>query len=219
VQHPPYVQPPYVVPPQAPAKSGPGIGLFIAMFGILLLLGGAGLWFYTTKMKAPQTATTTVEVAAAPTPSPATPAMPAAPTPVAAPPPSTTPEVIPQNPDFASPTPTAPPKSAQGTPQAPPQSKPANPPPQAAPPPKQAAAPPPAPAGQTSGNLHAAVEVAQYGEVVFENLPQGRMRFTYDHSAWQPTIHRQPNGTQTLIMRSLKAGIQRVCDVQWELVN
>jgi len=67
--------------------------------------------------------------------------------------------------------------------------------------------------------LHAAVEVAQNGEVVFENLPAGRLRFIYDHSAWQPTIHRQANGTQTLVMRSLKAGIQRTCDVQWEIVQ
>jgi hypothetical protein len=67
--------------------------------------------------------------------------------------------------------------------------------------------------------LHATVEVAQYGEVVFENLPGGRLKFTFDHSAWQPTIHRQTNGTQTLIMRSLRAGIQRTCDVKWELLE
>jgi hypothetical protein len=61
--------------------------------------------------------------------------------------------------------------------------------------------------------------VQQNGEVVFENLPAGRLRFTYDHTAWQPTIHRQANGTQTLVMRSLKAGMQRTCDVQWEIVQ
>jgi hypothetical protein len=75
------------------------------------------------------------------------------------------------------------------------------------------------PIGQTSGMLHAAVEVAQNGEVVFENLPGGRLKFTFDHSAWQPTISRQPNGTQTLVMRSLKPGIQTTCDVRWEILQ
>jgi hypothetical protein len=67
--------------------------------------------------------------------------------------------------------------------------------------------------------LHAVVEVAQNGEVVFDNLPAGRLHFTFDHSLWQPTISHQPNGTQTLVMRSLKKGIQTVCDVKWEIVQ
>jgi hypothetical protein len=66
--------------------------------------------------------------------------------------------------------------------------------------------------------LHATVEVAQNGEVVFENLPGARLKFTFDRSAWQPTISRQRNGTQTLVMRSLKPGIQTTCDVRWEIV-
>jgi hypothetical protein len=71
----------------------------------------------------------------------------------------------------------------------------------------------------TSGTLHAAVQVAQNGEVVFENLPAGRLHFTFDHDAWKPTISRQANGTQTLVMRSLKPGIQTTCDVRWEIVQ
>lgn len=82
-------------------------------------------------------------------------------------------------------------------------------------------APPPGPtraAGPTSGALHATVEL-EHGQAVFENLPGGRLKFTFDHDAWQPAIHRQPNGTQTLVMRSLKPGTNMQCDVRWEIVQ
>ena len=86
--------------------------------------------------------------------------------------------------------------------------------PEPAPPPGQ-----PAPAASpTSGVLHATVELER-GEAVFENLPGGRLKFTFDHDAWQATIRRQPNGTQTLVMRSLKPGTQTKCDVRWEIVQ
>jgi zinc-ribbon domain len=227
---PPPPPPPPMVPPivQQPAKQGPGAGLWIGIFGILLLLGGAGLWFYTTRM---QHAVSTVQVAGAPTePAPVQPAPTPAPTLVPAPTPTAETEPIPPNPDR--------PKPDQPRPEQPrPEQKDAAPP--AAPKqtapitpvqvqPRRVAAPPPsdpAPAPavraarQTSGMLHASVEVAQNGEVVFENLPAARLKFTFDHSAWQPTISRQANGTQTLVMRSLKPGIQRVCDVRWEIVE
>lgn len=126
-----------------------------------------------------------------------------------APTPNPTTDVIPPNPDFAKKAPSQP-KSQ------PPQTAPA-----AAPPP--ASDPPPArpqrAAQQTSGVLHATVEVAQNGEVVFENLPGARLKFTFDHALWQPTISHQASGTQTLVMRSLKQGIQTSCDVRWEIVQ
>jgi len=211
-------------PPPPPPKQGSGIGLWIGLFGVLLLLGGAGLWFYTTKggFHSPPT----VQVASTPDPVPA---------PVAAPAPSTTPEVPPPNPDFAKPE-VAPPNPDFAKNDRVPQPAVDRPTRNAAPRPRPAApqapapAPPPQPepvtprpavkaSSPTSGVLHAAVEVAQNGEVVFENLPPGRLKFTYDHTAWQPTIHRQANGTQTLVMRSLKPGMQRSCDVQWEIVQ
>lgn len=69
----------------------------------------------------------------------------------------------------------------------------------------------------TSGVLcNGAVNVPQSGQLVFENLPGDRLHFTFDHDAWRPTIRRQPNGTQTLVMRSLKPGIQTGCDIRWE---
>jgi len=213
---PPMMPPPLMPMPAAPvASSGPGAGLWIGLLGFLLLLGGAGLWFYTTRMSKPHPVT--VETATserAPQPqvptapaapplvvqNPATPE-PAAPEPVThAPPPSPAPkpEGMPPNPDIAKKTPVAPPVQQ---------------------PPVPVTAPPVVPSKPTSGTLHAAVEVAKYGEVVFEGLPNDRLRLIFDHDAWQPTIHRQPNGTQTLVMRSLKQGIQRSCDVKWEIVQ
>ncbi|MGA3028428.1 MAG: hypothetical protein ABSF98_27085 [Bryobacteraceae bacterium] len=88
-------------------------------------------------------------------------------------------------------------------------------------PPAVPSPPPPPPAqapSPTSGVLRATVE-SEHGEAVFENLPGERLRFTFDHTAWQATIHRQPNGTQTLVMRSLKPGAYAECDVRWEIVR
>lgn len=63
-----------------------------------------------------------------------------------------------------------------------------------------------------------AANVPQFGELVFRNLPGDRLQFTFDHDAWQPTIHRQQDGRQTLTMRSLKRGIQTACDIRWEIM-
>ncbi len=223
---PPLMQP----PPVQPVKEGPGAGLWIGIFGILLLLGGAGLWLYTTRgpgaHRVLTAATSTQDTPTqGPTVSP-TPAQQPTPTPtstfVPAPTPNPETEVIPPNPDQAqkdtAPTPTAVPRQPVPRPA---QTRPAvtAPPSQQSPPPTDPDPVQPRAARQTSGVLHASVEVAQNGEVVFENLPGGRLKFTFDHSAWQPTISRQANGTQTLVMRSLKAGIQRTCDVRWEIIQ
>jgi hypothetical protein len=216
---PPPPPPPQIVQP-VPAKTGPGAGLWIGIFGILLLLGGAGLWFYATRMAGAHPAST-VQVASTPTdptPSPV-PTTPAAPSPT--PDPSQPPAVSPTpEPNTFVPAPTPNPTESEPIPQNPDQAKKAatplvQPKPQPA---QQPVQPRPA-ARQTSGTLHASVEVAQNGEVVFENLPGARLKFTFDHSAWRPTISHQANGTQTLVMRSLKPGIQRTCDVQWEIVQ
>jgi len=226
---PPPPPPPQYVPPIAaepmappmPTKEGPGAGLWIGIIGILLLIGGAGLWFYTTRGQSAH-GVLTAQDAPAPAPASPTPVQPApTPTPeastfVPAPTPNPATDVIPPNPDQAQKNGAPPP--APGQPSAP-KPQPAQSTPSAAP---QADPPPPQPvrtARPTSGVLHAAVEVAQNGEVVFENLPSARLRFTFDHSLWQPTISRQANGTQTLVMRSLKAGIQTSCDVRWEIVQ
>lgn len=72
----------------------------------------------------------------------------------------------------------------------------------------------------TSGVLcNGTVEVAQYGELTFKNLPGDRLRFIFEHDAWQPSIHREPDGSQTLVMRSIKPGIQTKCDIRWETIQ
>jgi hypothetical protein len=199
---------PYIAPPAAesaiqPAKKGAGAGVWIGILGILLLLGGAGLWVYSKNRPAAP-----VEVAQTPAPAPA---------PVAAP----IPEAIPPNPDFAQPEVIPPNPGFAKKEEAPSQPKPQP----ARTKPASDSAPPSAPrpvaktANPTSGTLHAAVDVAQNGEVVFENLPGARLKFTFDHAAWKATISHQPNGTQTLVLRSLKPGIQTTCDAQWEIIQ
>lgn len=222
-QYPAAQDPIGLYPPPRPVKEGAGAGVWIAILGLLLLAAGGGLWFYTTRMHPRQVAQPVPQPVSQPTPQPIQVA--AAPTPPA-------PEAIPPNPDFAKPDSAKPdsakndkaPKTGPRQDTAPPiQARNRNPPAAgaspAAPEPKPVSPQPVKPAGPTSGTLHATVEVAQYGEVVFENLPGRRLKFTFDHRAWQPTIHRQTNGTQTLIMRSLRPGIQRTCDVKWELLE
>jgi hypothetical protein len=228
---PPVAQQPYAAPPfvpqsvPQPVKGGSGAGLWIGILVVLLLVGGAAGYWYLLRSRphtdsgvevaAGPTGTAPVQAAPQATPTPTSSRPAPTPTPesstlVAAPTPNPTSEAIPENPDFAKKSPSQP------------KSQPAQNRPAAAPPPP-AADPPPAPparaARQTSGVLHAAVEVAQNGEVVFENLPGARLRFIFDHALWQPTISHQANGTQTLVMRSLKQGIQTSCDVRWEIVQ
>jgi hypothetical protein len=75
-------------------------------------------------------------------------------------------------------------------------------------------------ASPTSGVLcNGPVEVQQNWEFTFRNLPGDRLKLTFDHDAWLPLIHREPDGTQTLIMRSIKPGIQTKCDIRWEIVQ
>ena len=72
----------------------------------------------------------------------------------------------------------------------------------------------------TSGVLcNGPVEVRQNWEFVFRNLPGDQLKLTFDHDAWLPILSREPDGTQTLIMRSIKPGIQTKCDIQWEVVR
>jgi len=195
------------VPPQAlEASSSSGAALWIGLIGILLLLGGVGLWIYM-KHAAPKPVVVDTATAV-PAPLPVE-TVPAPVTPVEAP----KPEVIPPNPDNEKPEPVKAPKPVPTRPVPTPVPTPAS------RPPALPAPPPPVAAAPTSGVLHASVEVMQDGEVVFENLPKARLKFTFDRSAWKPTIHRQPNGTQTLVMRSLKPGVQRSCDVKWEIVE
>lgn len=74
------------------------------------------------------------------------------------------------------------------------------------------------PATPTAGDLHYVGPPVHFGElVVFQHLPAGRLRFAFDHQAWQPLISRQPDGSQTLTLRSLRQIDQTECNVHWEL--
>lgn len=88
-------------------------------------------------------------------------------------------------------------------------------------PPTPAAVTTPAvPISSRSGTLHyTGPPVAHGGVVVFSGLPSGRLRFTFDHQAWQPLISHQPDGTQILTLRSLGHSEQTQCDVRWEVVQ
>lgn len=72
----------------------------------------------------------------------------------------------------------------------------------------------------SSGTLHYAGPPVEYGQIItFRGLPNGRLRFTFDHDAWQPFISRQSDGTQMLTLRSLKRTAQTECDVQWSVIT
>ena len=91
-------------------------------------------------------------------------------------------------------------------------------------PPSNTESNPPAPPAEeskpTSGVLcNGPVEVRQNWEFTFRNLPGDRLKLTFDHDAWLPIINREPDGTQTVIMRSIKPGIQTKCDIRWEIVQ
>jgi hypothetical protein len=61
--------------------------------------------------------------------------------------------------------------------------------------------------------------VAHGGTVVFDNLPKARLKFTFDHTAWQLTIKPNPDGTKKVTLNSLAQGYQPRCDLGWEIVE
>lgn len=74
------------------------------------------------------------------------------------------------------------------------------------------------PTAPRAGDLHYAGPPVHFGGViVFQHLPAGRLRFIFDHQAWQPLISREPDRSQTLTLRSLRQFDQMECDVHWEL--
>ena len=85
--------------------------------------------------------------------------------------------------------------------------------------------PPPAPLpGQTeqarSGVLHyQGPPVLHGGTVVFDKLPKARLKFTFDHAAWQLVIKPNPDGTKKVTLISLAQGYQTSCDLGWEIIE
>ena len=74
------------------------------------------------------------------------------------------------------------------------------------------------PAEVRSGVLHYLGPPVPFGGlVVFDNLPKARLKFSFDHAAWQPTIKINADGTKKITLISLIHGLQTRCDVGWEI--
>jgi aromatic ring-opening dioxygenase catalytic subunit (LigB family) len=50
-------------------------------------------------------------------------------------------------------------------------------------------------------------------------MPKARLKFTFDHAAWQLTIKPNPDGTKKVILSSMAQGYQSSCDLGWEIVE
>lgn len=71
-----------------------------------------------------------------------------------------------------------------------------------------------------SGVLHYQGPPVPYnGEVIFDHLPNARLRFMFDHQAWSLTIRPNPDGTKKVTLTSQKPGYQTICDLTWAAVN
>jgi len=79
---------------------------------------------------------------------------------------------------------------------------------------------PPVTAAVHSGVLHYQGPPVPYnGVVVFDNLPQARLKFNFDRQAWLLTIKPNPDGTKKVTLTSQKSGDQTSCDLGWETVE
>jgi hypothetical protein len=57
------------------------------------------------------------------------------------------------------------------------------------------------------------------GVVVFDHLPQARLKFAFNHQAWSLTLKPNPDGTKKATLVSLVPGYQTSCDLGWEIVE
>ena len=79
---------------------------------------------------------------------------------------------------------------------------------------------PAVPAAARSGILHYQGPPVPYnGVVVFDHLPQARLKFNFDRQAWTVTIKPNPDGTKRVTLISQKQGYQTNCDLSWEIVE
>jgi hypothetical protein len=79
---------------------------------------------------------------------------------------------------------------------------------------------PSVPASLHSGILHyQGPPVPFNGVVIFDHLPQARLKFNFDRQAWTLTIKPNPDGTKRVTMISQKQGYQTNCDLNWEIVE
>ena len=57
------------------------------------------------------------------------------------------------------------------------------------------------------------------GVVVFDHLPQARLKFAFNHQAWSLTLKSNPDGTKRATLISLAPGYQTNCDLGWEIIE
>jgi len=92
--------------------------------------------------------------------------------------------------------------------------------------PEPTIAPPPSstptatPAAPRSGTLHYQGPPVPYnGVVIFDHLPQARLKFTFNRQAWSLTLKLNPDGTKRATLISLVQGYQTSCDLGWEIIE
>jgi serine/threonine protein kinase len=230
----PYQQNVPIAPPPAPSSTRKWL-IPVAAVGLILLAAAAAATLkfgpdFLSKFSNKEDSVAKNQPPSSPPPTD--------PVPAPAPPQAsaTQPDPVPASPPAASPSPAAPPPATPPRPAPRPVSQKPNSPP----PPSQSdddrqhqleqqksaastpAPPPPvtpaAPANPTSGLLrYSGPPVPLNGKVTFQNLPPVRLKFVFDHDAWQPIISRQANGSQTLVLVSKKQGLQSKCEVRWEI--
>jgi hypothetical protein len=72
--------------------------------------------------------------------------------------------------------------------------------------------------GPLTGTLtYSGPPVVENGEIVFRNLPPGRLALTYDQDVWEARLSPGEGNTQRLILRSRKSGTQKKCVVTWRI--
>lgn len=209
--------------PRAPSKAWIGIAAAVAVV-VVATAGGGWMWYvhkHRTALHPPASPVQTAQNAQAPiqnfapaTPVAATPAKPSAtgPKSIAASAPTTQP-----NPTAASEAPPTPALAPLNS------NRPAHMNPTEPTPASIASSAPafqPSPAQPRSGVLHYQGPPVPYlGTVLFDHLPAGRLRFSFDHSAWQITLKRNPDGTKRVTMISQRPGYQNTCDLGWEVTQ
>ena len=57
------------------------------------------------------------------------------------------------------------------------------------------------------------------GVVVFDHLPQARLKFAFNRQAWSLTLKSNPDGTKKATLISLVPGYQTSCDLGWETIE
>src|SRR5262249_41662548 len=60
--------------------------------------------------------------------------------------------------------------------------------------------------------------IVQNAEIVFRNLPPGRLVLEYDQNTWEARLE-PGEGSQRLVMRNKKPGTQNKCLVSWHLIQ